>query len=222
MADRTELRSIRRTNLREESVAALRAAILGGELAPGSIHSAVSLADRLGVSPTPVREAMLELVVSGLVEVLPNRGFRVTVIDDQDLDEICALQLMLEVAAIALVIERASDASLSELGTRLAELETAAADGDVPAFLAADRAFHLELLALAGNRRLVRIVAELRDQTRIIGLRSPAAADTLEATAAEHRSILEAIQARDVAAARRVMTVHLEHMRGAWAGRSEG
>lgn len=199
----------------------LRAAILGGELAPGSIHSAVTLAERLGVSPTPVREAMLELVKSGLVEVLPNRGFRVTVIDDQDLDEIYALRVMLEVPALAAVIERASDAGLSELETRLAELEAAAANSDVAAFLVADRAFHLELLALAGNHRLVRIVAELRDQARIVGLQSLAAAEALEATAAEHRPILEALHARDVSAAQRFMTIHLEHTRGAWAGHTE-
>jgi DNA-binding GntR family transcriptional regulator len=220
VADGSELKSIRRTNLRDEALAVLRAAILGGELAPGSIHSAVGLADRLGVSPTPVREAMLALAVSGLVEVLPNRGFRVTVVDERDLDEICALRLMLEVPALAEVIERASDASLDELGVHLAELEAAAAAGDVPGFLVADRAFHLALLAIAGNRRLVRIVADLRDQTRIVGLRAMAEAETLAATAAEHRPILDAIRARDLARAQRVMRIHLEHTRGAWAGRS--
>jgi len=71
MNDISGLRSLRRRNLREEAVEVLRAAILGGELEPGSIHSAVSLAEHLGVSPTPVREAMLELSRYGLVEVLP-------------------------------------------------------------------------------------------------------------------------------------------------------
>src|SRR5579875_2115176 len=104
------LRSLRRRNLREEAVEVLRAAILGGELEPGSIHSAVSLAEQLGVSPTPVREAMLQLARSGLVEVLPNRGFRVTVVDDRDLDEVAELRLMLEVPAMRFVIERSSDA----------------------------------------------------------------------------------------------------------------
>ena len=218
MSDRSTLRSIQRTNLREEAIAVLRAAILGGELPPGSIHSVAALAERLGVSPTPVREAMLALVESGLVEVLPNRGFRVSVINDEDLDEICALRMMLELPALALVIEQASDASLSELRTRLAELESAAADNDVAAFLVADRAFHLQLLALTGNRRLVRIVAGLRDQTRIVGLHSLAAADALDATAAEHRTILEALHARDVSAAQHLMTIHLQHTRGTWAG----
>src|ERR1700753_3721655 len=106
----------------------------------------------------------------GLVKILPNRGFRVTVIDDQDLDEICALRLMLEVPAMQLVIARAEDAELDALYRPLAGLELAAEQNDVPAFLVADRAFHLELLSLAGNRRLVDIIAGLRDQTRIIGL----------------------------------------------------
>jgi DNA-binding GntR family transcriptional regulator len=215
------LRSIKRRNLREEAVDALRAAILGGELEPGSIHSAVSLAEHLGVSPTPVREAMLELARSGLVEVLPNRGFRVTVIDDQDLDEICELRLMLEVPALKLIAERASDEELEALDQPLRGLEAAAKLGDVPAFLVADRDFHLRLLALARNHRLVEIIAGLRDQTRIVGLHSLAAAGTLEATAAEHRPILDALRARDTRAAQRLMAGHLEHTRGTWAGRAE-
>jgi len=211
MADRTALRSIQRTNLRDEVIAVLRAAILGGELAPGSIHSAVNLADRLGVSATPVRDAMRALAASGLVEVLPNRGFRVTVMDDQDLDEICALRLMLEVPAIALVVQRASDSELDALGTWLGRLEAAAANSDLPGFLIAERGFQLELLALAGNRRLVRVVADLRDQTRITGLRSPAAMH--EVAAGEHRPLLEAIRARDVATAQHRITAHLQALR---------
>ncbi len=199
----------------------LRGAILGGDLAPGSIHSAVSLAELLGVSPTPVREAMLELATMGLVEVLPNRGFRVTTIDDQDLDEICQLRMMLEVPAMALVIARAGDEGLDELEQPLRALEEAARARDVPTFLVADRDFHLSLLRLAGNHRMVEIIAELRDQTRIVGLHSLAEADALRATAAEHRPILDALRARDVTAAQRLMTVHLDHTRGAWSGREE-
>ena len=215
------LRSIKRRNLREEAVDALRAAILGGELEPGSIHSAVSLAEHLGVSPTPVREAMLELARSGLVEVLPNRGFRVTVVDEQDLDEICELRLMLEVPALKLIADRASDQELEKLEELLLKLETTAKLGDVLAVLVADRDFHLRLLSLGRNDRLVEIIAGLRDQTRIVGLQSLAAAGTLEATAAEYRPILEALRARDMRAAQRLMASHLEHTRGIWAGHAE-
>jgi DNA-binding GntR family transcriptional regulator len=147
----TALRSLRRRNLREEAVEVLRAAILGGELEPGSIHSAVSLAEHLGVSPTPVREAMLELSRSGLVEVLPNRGFRVTVVDDRDLDEIYELRRMLEVPAMKLVIDRASAEQLDALEQPLTALEAAADKNDVPAFLVADREFHLATPAVVGQ-----------------------------------------------------------------------
>jgi len=214
------LRSLRRRNLREEAVDVLRSAILGGELEPGSIHSAVTLAERLGVSPTPIREAMLELSTSGLVEVLPNRGFRVTVINDRDLDEVCELRMLLEVPAVEMVIARASDEGLAALDRPLLELEAAAHRLDIPAFLMADREFHLSLLALTGNTRLVEIIGGLRDQTRIIGLQALVASGTLQASASEHRPILDAIRARNVDEARRVMTEHLEHTRRDWAGRS--
>jgi DNA-binding GntR family transcriptional regulator len=216
-----ELRALRRRNLREEATEALRAAILGGDLEPGSIHSAVGLAELMGVSPTPVREAMLELARVGLVEVLPNRGFRVTVVDDNDLDEIADLRKLLEVPAMSLVIEHASDEELTALEEPLAALEVAAEANDVPVFLRADREFHLSLLALTGSPRLVDIVAELRDQARIVGLHSLAVAGALRASAPEHRQILDALQSRDAACAERLMSAHVEHTRGLWAGRDE-
>jgi DNA-binding GntR family transcriptional regulator len=216
-----ELRSLRRRNLREEATEVLRAAILGGDLEPGSIHSAVGLAEIMGVSPTPVREAMLELSRVGLVEVLPNRGFRVTVVDEHDLDEIADLRKMLEVPAMRLVVEHASDAGLAALAEPLGALEAAAEANDVPGFLLADRQFHLGLLALSGNRRLPDIVGGLRDQARIIGLHSLAVTGALKASAPEHREILEAVEARDGVRAERLMAAHLEHTRGIWAGRDE-
>ncbi len=210
------LRSLRRTNLRDEAADTLRAAILGGELEQGSIHSVASLAERLRVSPTPVREAMLGLAGAGLIEVLPNRGFRVTTIDEQDLDEICALRALLEIPALELVIQRATAAQLEHLGIPLRRLEDAAARNDVQGFLIADRRFHVELLSLTGNSRLVEIIAGLRDQTRMTGRRSLSDHEALKATAAEHRPIVEALRARDAEAAKRHMLIHLDHTRGAW------
>ena len=217
----TELRSLRRQNLREDALAALRAAILTGELEPEAIYSTAALAERLGVSQTPVREAMLELSRQGLVQPLPNRGFRIIAADEKDLDEIRDLRLMLEVPAMALVIEHATDADLLALRPLIEEIEAAAARGDLSAFLTADRDFHLGLLALGGNERLIRIVGELRDQTRIMGLSSLASTGALKATGPEHSAILDAVIARDVATAQRRMVEHLHHTRGIWAGETE-
>ena len=215
------MRSLRRQNLREDALAALRAAILTGELEPDSIHSTTTLAESLGVSPTPVREAMLELARQGLVEPLPNRGFRIVAAYEKDLDEIRDLRLMLEVPALALVIEHASDADLKALLRHVDEIGRAAEKRDLQTFLTADRDFHLGLLALGENERLVRIVGELRDQTRIMGLGALASTGALEASGPEHSAILDSVLARDVGAAQRHMVDHINHTRGIWAGQTE-
>jgi DNA-binding GntR family transcriptional regulator len=209
---------LRRQNLREDALATLRAAILAGELEPGSIHSSNSLADGLGVSPTPVREAILELARQGLVESLPNRGFRIVAAEKKDLDEIRDLRLMLEVPALALVLESASPADFEALRPYNDEVRAAAVENDLKAFLIADRAFHLGLLELGGNARLVRIVGELRDQTRVVGFSSPASSTLLEGSANEHASLLDALIKGDLGMAQSTMSDHIRHTRGIWAG----
>lgn len=80
------MRTLKQTNLREQAKEVIRAGIIGGELVPGQVYSATTLSGRLGVSQTPVREAMLDLANDGLVEPVRNRGFRVMTVADADLD----------------------------------------------------------------------------------------------------------------------------------------
>jgi DNA-binding GntR family transcriptional regulator len=215
------VRELKALSLREQAAQVIRAGIIGGELEPGEIYSASVLAARLGVSPTPVREAMLDLANAGLVEAVRNRGFRVLTPDDRDLDEIGELRLMLEVPASRLAAERATDEQLAPLESVVAALESTAEDGDIAGFMLADREFHLGLLELTGNRRLVRLIDQLRDQTRLIGLKELAKAGRLDESAREHRAVLEALQARDADRVEELMRVHIEHTRGIWAGRDE-
>src|SRR3954453_19045540 len=102
-------------SLREQAQQMIRASILAGELAAGEMYSASALAERLGVSPTPVREAMLELANGGLVKPVRNRGFRILTPDEADLDEISQLRLILEAPSMRIVAERASHEQLREL-----------------------------------------------------------------------------------------------------------
>jgi DNA-binding GntR family transcriptional regulator len=208
-------------SLREQAQQVIRASILAGELQAGEIYSASTIAQRLGVSPTPVREAMLELANGGLVEPVRNRGFRILTPDEDDLDEIFQLRLMLEVPAMRIVAERASDADLAALREVVEQIEATAAAADVADFLLADRAFHLGMLELMGNRRLVGLVAQLRDQTRIAGITELAREGNLTKSAGEHRDILDALDARDADKAEELMKRHLIHTRGIWAGRAE-
>src|ERR1700743_1568039 len=90
-----------RPSLREQVTEALRAALVSGALRAGVVYSAPGLAERFGVSATPVREAMLDLVKAGLVEAVPNKGFRVTELTSRDLDEYTAIRAMLEPPMVA-------------------------------------------------------------------------------------------------------------------------
>jgi DNA-binding GntR family transcriptional regulator len=215
------VKALRSSSLREQAVQVIRASIIAGELEPGEIYSATVLADRLGVSPTPVREAMLDLVSTGLVTPVRNRGFRIVVPDDRDLDEISALREMLEVPAMRLVAERATDRQLDGLGRLVAATESAAERAEPAAFLLADREFHLALLELVGNRRLVRLASQLRDQTVLVGIKRLAKSGRLVGFALEHRDLLEALRARDADRAEAVMRSHLGHTRSDWAGRGD-
>jgi DNA-binding GntR family transcriptional regulator len=210
--------SLRRVSLREQALDVVRQALVSGEIKPGDIYSAAALAERLGVSNSPVREAMLTLVHEGLMEAVPNRGFRVVPLSNVDLDEVYQLRLLLEVPAMVQLTERGIAAERDRLTALAQDIERAAADRDVIRFLETDRAFHLELLGLLGNRRLVSIVANLRDQTRLYGLKALAQQDKLGASAAEHRRLLAAIAAGHTEAVDRLTRAHLEHTRREWAG----
>jgi DNA-binding GntR family transcriptional regulator len=213
--------ALRRVSLREQALDVVRQALVSGEIKPGDIYSAAALAERLGVSNSPVREAMLTLVHEGLMEAVPNRGFRVVPLSDADLDEVYQLRLLLEVPAMVQLAERGIAAEHERLTALAEEIERAAADRDVMRFLEADRAFHLELLGLLGNRRLLTIVANLRDQTRLYGLKMLAQQDKLGASAAEHRNLLTAVASGDAERVEQACRAHLEHTRREWAGRPE-
>jgi DNA-binding GntR family transcriptional regulator len=216
-----EFDELRRTNLREEATRVIRARIVSGGLKPGTLYAIGPIARALGVSVTPVREALLDLANEELVEIVRNRGFRVTTLDNHDLDELVDVRTMLEVPAMGRLAALQPRPDLSELRGLAHHIETCAARGDLVEFLAHDRDLHLRLLAMLGNRRLVQIVGRLRDQTRLYGLLRLAGSERLLESAREHDQLLSAIEAGDEEGAGRLMTQHLRHTRGLWAGREE-
>lgn len=212
---------IARVSVRDQVRGILLARIQTGELEAGEIYSAVALADEMGVSATPVREALMDLASSGLVEAVRNRGFRVRTVSADDLDEIVALRTWLEVPAMDLVIDNASDTELEMLRPLAERICEEARRRDVTQFLVADGIFHNRMLELSGVSRLVKVVGDLRGQTHLIGLRHLGAAGDLEASGLEHVEIVEALVARDRGLARSLMRRHLQHARGIWAGVKE-
>ena len=207
-----------RRNLREEITQTLRAAVISGELRPGVVYSAPNLAAQFGVSPTPVREAMLDLAGEGLVETVRNKGFRVTKLSEKDLDELSELRALIEVPTVRRIAEAGvAPTVLDELRPLATEIETAAARGDLIAHVAADMEFHLRLLGLAGNCHLVETVRSLRARSRIYGLRSLADRDALVPSAHEHAELLDLLSTGDADGAEQLMHRHIAHIRGIWA-----
>jgi DNA-binding GntR family transcriptional regulator len=208
---------LRRGNLRDQALSVIRQAMVSGEIRPGRIYSASGLATSLGVSNSPVRDAMQTLVHQGVMEALPNRGFRVLPMTDADLDEVYELRLMLEVPAIRRLAGQDISAHEEQLLRHAKVCRDGAANGDMTTFLESDRDFHLGLLGLLGNRRLVTMVEMLRDQTRLYGLGQLAEQGLLVSSADEHFGILAAVRAGDGDLAVERVTQHLAHTRGTWA-----
>ena len=171
--------------------------MISGELRPGVVYSAPSLATQFGVSATPVREAMLDLANEGLVDIVRNKGFRVTELSEEDLDDLSELRALIEVPTVRRIAE-AGVAPRRPRGLRplATEIEAAAARRDLIAHVTADMEFHLMLLAQAGNRHLVETVRSLRARSRLYGLRALADRGALVPSAHEHAELLDLLDRR--------------------------
>jgi DNA-binding GntR family transcriptional regulator len=221
--DKTQahISAIQAGSLREQVSRALEAALVSGELQPGVIYSAPGLAEQFGVSATPVREAMLDLVKDGFVAVARNKGFRVLEMSESDLDQICQIRVLLEVPSAAKAATLITGEMVESLRELADEITEAAADGDIIRYVDADRRFHVQLISVLGNPRLTDLVDRLRRQTRLFGLDALARAGRLPASAQEHHELLVSLQNGDENGAIRLMTAHIGHTRGLWAGREE-
>ena len=208
-------------SFRDQVRRALEAALVAGELKPGELYSAPILGERFGVSATPVREAMLDLVKDGFVVAERNRGFRVVAMSEVDLDQISHIRLLLEVPSTVEVARLVTSEVLDRLSEIADEIVAAAARGDLIDYLDTDRRFHVELISQLGNDRLTELVDRMRRQTRLFGLDQLVETGRLVASAEEHNQLIEAMRARDGASTRRLMTSHIKHTRGLWVGREE-
>ncbi|SNY47865.1 GntR family transcriptional regulator [Paractinoplanes atraurantiacus] len=201
---------------------AVSAAIVSGEFPPGTMLTAPTLAARFDVSATPVREALLNLEKRGFVEIARNKGFRVTEVSEQELEQIVQIRQWLEAPAMRLLAGKIEGQVLTELRAQAEDIVTSADASALQTYLAADTAFHLHLLSLTGNDRLVTLVGDLRQQTRLVGLANMLGTSELARSSAEHHTLLDLLVAGEGAAAEGLMRVHIGHVTGWWSGRPEG
>jgi len=183
--------------------------ILAGELPAGSKLNEAAIAERLGVSRGPVREAFRALEESGLVELEKNRGVFVREIRIEEADEIYELRAVLDEFVGRRLAKTASPDEVRELSERVDRMERAASKGDVVAYLAANVDFHDRLVELAGNAKLLGMYRRLVNELHLFRHATLAQGGVLPVSMREHRTIVERIAARQPVAAGRALYDHV-------------
>ena len=200
----------------ERALTELRELILGGALTPGARLGEVELAERLGVSRTPVREALSRLAAEGLVEVAPNRGARVATWTVAELEGVFDLRISLEPQLTGFAVPNATTADIAELdglAHRMVEVGSPGPQQDLDALVPLNRAFHDRLVALAAHPTLATALAAAIHPPIVRRNFHAYDPESLRRSLAHHLEIVAALRARDPEWARAVMTAHISNAR---------
>ncbi len=199
--------------LRDVVFQTLRQAILRGKLEPGERLMELHLADMLGVSRTPVREAIRKLELEGLVITIPRRGAVVAQITRTDLEDVLEVRCALEELAVRKACQKMTPEQLILLKQAASRFEKGIAAGDLMESAQADVDFHEVISDATGNRRLIQILNNIRSQVyryRLENLKNKASHPDL---IREHTRLIEALERHDEEEAARFIRVHIENQR---------
>ncbi len=196
---------------------AIRDAILSRVFAPGSKLTVDVVAKRLGVSRTPVKEALVRLEREGLVRMVPRHGAFVATLAPEEVLEIYDLREVLEGLAARKAAQRVTRQHLARLATLLRKTEAHAAAGDLTLYSDVDLLFHQTIREASGSPRLIDTLENLRGQVRLLMSTSIVLPGRLEKSVQEHRRIYEALKRRDPEAAEEAARAHMRASREAMA-----
>jgi DNA-binding GntR family transcriptional regulator len=189
----------------------LRERIARGELAPGSRVVELEVSRELGVSRSPVREALLKLTEEGLVTTLPYRGAIVAPLQRERLTELLEFRLALEHFALDRLVQRADAHALVALRKHVRAMREALSDGDRQRAIDEDLVMHRAIVAMAGNALLERAYDGVLAQIRLYIDVTSARYERAEDLANEHDALLAAIERRDAVASRALLDAHITH-----------
>ena len=202
-------------SLHHEVASTLREEIFSGVLAPGTFLDEAALCGRLEISRTPLREALKVLTSEGLLRHEPRRGCFVSVVTEQDLDDIFPVIALLEGRCAFEAARNATDADLAELATLHERLGGHAQAGRVTDYYATNFAIHEAIILLANNRWLAQSIADLRKILKLSRLQSLSAPGRLTQSLSEHLTVFAALKSRDSEGADAAMRTHLMRQRDA-------
>ncbi|HWJ02374.1 MAG TPA: GntR family transcriptional regulator [Verrucomicrobiae bacterium] len=197
--------------LREIVFESLREAIISGVLKPGERMMEIQLADEMGVSRTPVREAIRKLELEGFVVMIPRKGAYVAGISLKDIADVFEIRAALEGLAAGLAAERITEEELELMERLLVRKGEIIETNDLESLVEVDTDFHATLYQASRNERLVQILSNLREQIQRFRTTSLAVPGRMKEALEEHRKIIEALSERNVALAQALATEHIEN-----------
>ncbi|MFZ5595746.1 MAG: GntR family transcriptional regulator [Bacillota bacterium] len=197
--------------LRELVFESLREAIIQGRLKPGERLMEMQLADEMGVSRTPIREAIRKLELEGFVVMMPRKGAFVSGISVKDIVDVFEVRAALEALAAGLAAERITDLELEELERSLVQISELSDKDDIDAIVETDTNFHDSIYRACRNDRLVQIITHLKEQIQRFRTTSLSQPGRTKVALGEHRKIVEAISDRNIELAQDLAREHIEN-----------
>lgn len=197
--------------LRDVVFNTLRQAILRGELKPGERLMEIQLAERLGVSRTPIREAIRKLELEGLVLMIPRRGAEVAKISEKNLRDVLEVRRCLEELAVELACQRMDDEALEHLALAHKKFMEVVKGTDMMQMAECDEAYHDVIYEATGNQRLIQLLNNIREQMYRYRLEYIKDAGKRQILVHEHERILAALQQHHVKEAKDAMREHIEN-----------
>lgn len=188
----------------------LKAAIMQGKLAPGQRLTTAKIAEKLGVSRMPVREAIHRLAAEGFVTVKPHRGAVVTELSWRDVEETYNIRMVLEGYAMKLAVDRVTDKQIETLERLLKAAEEKMAAGSLDEIQAIDDQFHRTLFSTCGSERLIALLTNLWDQSVYFRSVATLLRKDLSLSLRQHRELIDALKARDPVRAVKTIQSHTQ------------
>jgi len=193
----------------------LRHSILTNELTTGVIYNEKALAGDLGISRTPVREALLELSTKKLVKFLPQKGLIINTFSEIDIKNVFEIRTALEIFSIKKICSKLNKKDIARLNAYINNQKKAAQADDKAAFMEADNHYHIGFTDITNNNYLIEMMQNLRDLMHLMGSRAIDLDGRMQQVVKEHENIMDAVARGDAPKATREMIEHLENSKAA-------
>ena len=184
----------RAKSLKEQAYDKLKDLIITGALEPGALHNEKRLAEALGVSRTPVREALLELSREGMVAFVPGKGVEICKFTVQQVREVFEIRKIIEGYIIKKIAARLTDTDIKKIDENISNQEKMLLKTERLAFIEYDKQFHLSLASKIGNQQIESILDNLRDQMHLMGIRAVEDESRMKQVIEEHRAIFAGLK----------------------------